>query len=49
MGVDQRSVQLTAPVPGLLTQVDADDVMQHHSVGILLVVTDRANSARRWQ
>jgi hypothetical protein len=42
MGVQQRSGQLTPPMVGLFAQVATDDVMQHHSVGVLPIVADQS-------
>lgn len=51
MGVNhnQHPVQLTVAVLGLLTKVGTDDIVQHHLLGVVPVVADQSQAARRWQ
>jgi hypothetical protein len=42
VGVDQRLVQLTAPMLGLLPQIGTDDIVHHYLLRVVAVATDQS-------
>src|SRR5437868_14789214 len=41
VGIEQRTVQLTAPIPGSLTQISTDHVMQLQPISVAAILTDQ--------